>query len=276
MERTYSLPRRLAAAAFIHTLLVCFAYCSAGEISNLDPRLRTFRYSVRNDDMNLAILETECLTLIPDHNAPSDKGKIYAAMAFIYSDRGYGPDDDPNMAAQAFRYAVKALEYPLDPLTACYMHARASDALVAQFRSDPNKPFREAREQAADLCLKGLKLALDNNAPKEYPNAPAAFSSINIELGTPLQRMIKLHNRQIEARGKWLYETEFSGLRQALFKRCLSLYPHKPHDREAFRNKVQKILKGHDQTAAELIAALNATENTESTEKITLTTNQHK
>jgi len=275
MEKEYPHSFQLSMAVFVNVMLICWVHCSADELSHLDRRLRTLRYAATNVHPELAKLESECLNLIPDHNAPSDKGKIYVTMAFVYSDRGYGPDDDPNMAAQAFRYAVKALEYPLDPLTACYMHARASDALVAQFRSDPNKPFREAREQAADLCLKGLKLELDNNAPKEYPNAPAAFSSINIELGTPLQRMIKLHNRQIEARGKWLYETEFSGLRQALFKRCLSLYPHKPHDREAFRNKVLKILKGHEHTAAELIAALNATENTESTEEITLTTNQH-
>lgn len=258
MEKKDPCLYQFSKAIFFFALAVCFAPCSADEISNLDLRLRAIRYAATNVHPELAKRESECLNLIPDHNAPSDKGKIYAAMAFIYSDRGYGPDDEPNMAAQAFRYSMKALEYPLDPLTACYMYARGADALLAQYRSDPNKPFVEAREQAIDLCLKGLKLALDNNAPKEYPNAPAAFTSINIALGTPLQRIIKLHNRQIEAREKWLYETEFSGLRQALFKRCILLYPHKPHDHEIFREKAQKILKGHDQTAAELITALEA------------------
>jgi len=193
-----------------------------------------------------------------DHNAPLDKGKIYATMAFIYSDRGYGPDDDPYVAAQTFRYSVKALEYPLDPLTACYMHARASDALVAQARNDPNKTFVEVREQAADLCLKGLKLALDNNAPKEYPPSPGPAASIDLARDIPLETVMQLHKRRIEAHDKWLYETEFSGLRQGLFRRCLSLYAHGPYDREMFWNKALKILKGHEQTAAELIAALEA------------------
>jgi hypothetical protein len=239
-------------------MLTCFVNCSANDVSDFDRKLRAFRYTEWKDDTDSATLEAECLGLIVDHNTPLEKGKIYATMAFIYSDRGYGPDDASYIATQALRYSMKALEYPLDPLTACYMYVRGSDALVAQSRGDPNRTFVEAREQAVDLCLKGLKLALDNNAPKEYPPSPGPATNIGLAPGLLIERMIELNKRQIEAREKWLYETEFSGLRQGLFRRCLSLYAHKPYDREKFWNKALKTLKGHEQTAAELIAALEA------------------
>jgi len=243
---------------FFLAFAVCVAHGVADETANLDRRLRVIRYAPTDVYPELAKRESECLNLIPDHNAPSDQGKIYATMAFLYSDRGYGPDDDPNMAAQAFRYSMKALEYPLEPLTACYMYTRGSDALVAQSRSDPNQTFEEAREQAADLCLKGLKLALDNNAPRESPPSPGPATSLTSTPGTPVESLVEWHNRRIEARERWLYETEFSGLRQGLFRRCIMLSPRKPHNREMFRKKVQKILEDRAHTAAELIAALDA------------------
>ena len=271
MEKEYPHSFQSSMVVFVYVLLICLVLCAAEEISTLDRQLSTIRYSQRNDDTNVSILETECLNLVADHNAPSDKGKIYATIASAYSDRGYGPDDDPNRPARTYQYAMMALEYPLEPLTACYMYTRGSDGVMAQSWHDPNIPFIEARDKAAELCLKGLKLALDNDAPKEFPPSLGPVARFGVGPGTPLEGVIRWHNRQIEAREKWLCEAELYGLRQGLFKRCVFLCSRKPHDREAFKNKAKKILKGHEGIVNELISALKAAEGAEGTEKITQT-----
>ena len=253
MEKECSHSFQFSLVVFVYVVLIGLVNGSADERLHLDGQLRAIRYAQRNEDTNLSILETACLNLVADHNLPWEKGKIYATIALVYSDRGYGLDDDPNRVAKTYQYSIKALAYPLDPLLACHMYTRGSDAIVAQSRRDPNLLFAEAREKAIDLCLKGLKLALDNNARKEYPKAPPAFVRIETAPDTPVEHVIKLYNRQVEAREKWLNETEFCGLRQGLFTRCLSFYACEPNDRDAFRKKVRKILKGHEDVAGELM-----------------------
>ena len=254
---------QLSIAVFVHIFWIGLANGSTDEILNLDRRFRAIRYAATNVHSELAELESECLNLIPDHNSPADKGKIYATMAFLYSDRGYGPDDDPNMAGKAYQYSMMALDYPLEPMTACYMYSRGSDAIVARLSHDPNTPIVGGRETAIDLCLKGLKHALDNEAPNECQKSPGPLRRYGVAPGAPLRRFTQWNNPQIEARERWLYETEFCGLRRGLFDRCLSLYSHQPYDRDTFESKVRQTLKGYDQTAGELIAALHTIEKLE-------------
>ena len=264
--RTHSIS--LSTIIFVCALLFDRVNGLANEDTNLDNRLRAIRYAQGKDETEQTALETECLDLIATYTSPSEKGKIYSTLAFIYSDRGYGPHDDPNLAGKALKYSIKALEYPLDPLTACYMYTRGSDALIVQSRHEPNKPLLDIREEAVDLCLKGLKLALENEAPKEYPTLPDWAARISVSQGTPFSRVVRLHNNQINAREKWLFKTEFCGLRQGLFSRCVSLYSRKSYDRETFQKKVREILIKHEETINELITALD-TQITNKGSKIT-------
>ena len=257
MEKEYPHSFQLSWVVFVCVMLICFINCSANEVSDFDRQLRAIRYAERKDGTNPAILETECLNLIANHKSPADKGKIYSTIALIYSDRGYGPDDDPNIAAKAFQYSMKALEYPLEPLAACNMYTRAADAIVVHSSRDPNMLIADVREEAFDLCLKGLKIALDNEAPKEYPKPPEAVGKISKGPGTPLEQVLRWQNHQVEAREKWLYEIEFCGLRQGLFQRCISLSSRRTNDQDQFEKKVRQILKVYQETADELIAAFH-------------------
>lgn len=267
MEEKYIRVCRLSSALLLCALLMCFVCASADNVSHLDRRLRTIRYRERKDDTEQ--LEMECLNLIEDHNSPLEKGKIYSTMTYLYSDIGYGPDDDPNIAIKTFQYSMKALTYPLDPQTACYMYTRGSDAVVAQSWRNPEKSFLEIRGKAIELCLKGLKITLDNKAPKEYPQYPEIDTSISSEREPSSERLTQIQTRQIEAHEKWLYKTELYSLRQGLFKRCLSLNSH-PVYHGIFKTKARKILKGHEETIEELLDALDIQqtgENTKATQK---------
>lgn len=259
MVKKYARERQLATTAFLCALLICFVNCGADEVANFDNDLRAIRHAKRKGDTELVKLETRCLSLIEDHNSPVQKGKIYSTIALMYSDRGYRPDTDPNIPTKVIAYSMKALEYPLDPLTACYMYARGSDGMIAQARRDPRKQFAEVRAKAIDLCLKGLKLAVDSNAPREYPKSPGPVARVSVAPGSALyERLMEEHKHQMEASEKWLYDTEFYWLRRGLFDRCVSLYSREPYDRETFKKKANEILKEHGDVVGELMAALDA------------------
>ena len=245
---------QLSTVLFVNVMLICFVNCPANEVSDLDRQLQAIRYTEWKDGTDSAITEAMCLALVDDHYSPADIGKIYSTIALIYSDRGYGPDVDSNTPARAYHFSTYALEYPLEPLTACHMYTRAADALVAQSRHNPTKPLVEVREEAIELCLKGLKLATENNALIEYPKPPDTVKRTGAAIRIRLERLAHM----ADARDQWLRDIEFCGLRQGLFRRCISLSSHKSFDQGTFEKKARHILKAYEKIAGELIAALDA------------------
>ncbi len=254
----------LSTAVFLLVTLACSVHCSARDISDFDRKLRDVRYTEWKDDTDSTLLEAKCLALRVRHNSPSEIGKIYSTIAFLYSDRGYGPGDDPNIAARAYHFSMIALEYPLEPLTACDLYTRAADALMRQARRDPNRPLEKIREEAIELSLKGLKLAIENDAPIEYPKPPDKVRNVGFAYEKRLEQLVQDHRHQAEAYEKWLHDVKFYWLRKGFIQRCISLSRHKPCDQETFEKKARQILKVYEKIAEELIDASDALEGTES------------
>jgi hypothetical protein len=199
-------------------------------------------------------LEDNCLELLKDHNSPEDKGKIYAKIAFMYASKGYSSPNDIRIAKTA-EYSRKALEQPLDLVTTCETYSRLSGAQIAPYVKSPSVEFAKARKEAIVTCLTGLKLALDNNAPKELGKSPREtiynYDGPNKdEIRKEIQEKVE---EQKVARKKWESGQKFYFLRRAAIERCASLYSHKPYDAAELENFAKDILKGHDDAIEEIM-----------------------
>jgi len=189
----------------------------------------------KGEGTDWAKLEAECLKLVKDHNSPGESGKIYATIALIYSEKGYSSSEDLRIP-KALKYCKKALEYPLEVTTACRMYGRWADSLMVTYWSYPEEEFVKRRREAIVLCLTGLKLALDNKAPKEYPKAPPVGKyHIHPEKGPIYEEAVRKHKQQLAARKKWELENKLYFQRKALTHRCVSLYSHKPYDTDELK-----------------------------------------
>jgi hypothetical protein len=198
-------------------------------------------------------LEGNCLELLRDHNTPEDKGKIYAKIAFMYSGKGYSSPNDVRIAKTA-EYCRKALEYPLDTLTTCETYASLTGAQIAPYYKRPVEEFTKARKEAIVTCLTGLKLVLDNNAPKEWVNPPGV-DMYTVHPNSPnYKKVVKEHERQMEARNKWEVEKKLYILRGAAIESCVTLYSAEPpYDMNELEKFTHDILKGHDDAVDEIM-----------------------
>ena len=147
------------------------------------------------------------------------------------------------------------MEYPLDTLTTCETYASLSGAQIAPYSNRPVEEFARARKEAIVTCLTGLKLALDNNAPKEL-NGPPGVGKYVIEPNSPsYERVVKEHERQIEARKKWEVEEKLYILRRAAIDSCVGFYAYKPpYDTNELEKFTRDILKGHDDAIDEIMS----------------------
>jgi len=147
-------------------------------------------------------LERECLDLIGDFNSPANLGRIYATIARIYSEKGYTSSEV--QIPKVIEYSKKALEYPLDVPTQCHMYGRWGGALMAQGLRGPEEDRVLMRRKAIVPVLRGLKLALDQKAPKEIQEVPAVdmFDFSGPESHPSYQKMLKEHEEQVAARKK--------------------------------------------------------------------------
>jgi len=241
----------LAAIGAISLLVVCSTTSSGGQSTPLDADLARIRHSDRWRGVDLPELEARCLKLIADHNSPREKGKIHATIALIYSEGGYKSSEDPRLPKTA-AYARKALEYPLDVLTACQMYGSWVDSVSIPSRKYEREQFARMRQNAIVLCLKGLKLALDSGAPKErrpLPDVPR----LHISPEHPqYSQMMEDRRQRVAAREKAESENALYVQRWALSRRCITLYSRAPYDVEQFRSEGRKVLAGYDRVVAEI------------------------
>jgi hypothetical protein len=213
--------------AKITTIIVCVMVSkgySAWPDTNTPLDINLIRITSQDKGMgtNLQKLEDQCLSLIKDYNSPRDKGKIYAKIASMYASKGYSSPNDIRIE-KAAQYCWKSLEYPLDTLTACEIYSRFSGAQVAPSWDGPEADFVKARKEAIVTCLTGLKLALDNNAPKE--SGP----------GSDFEQRLYIFRRM---------SIEF----------CVSLYSHKPYDAAELEKFARDILKGRNNVIDEIMS----------------------
>lgn len=224
-------------------------------------RLTRIRADSRAASVDKAALESRCLELLADYNTPSQRGKIYAAVAAAYSERGFGVSTDrATSIAKTIEFATKALDCPLDVPTACHMYGRMTDALIASGKEAPADKWPQIRRAAIVPCLKGLKLALDNKAPRERPQSPPKVTVPNIIRigGTQTdQERRRRYEEQLEARRQYDRMEELYSQRRVLTQLCAALYARPPYDSDEFRTYAQQILVGQDEGLSEIIRCVN-------------------
>jgi hypothetical protein len=199
-------------------------------------------------------LEVQCLELIKDHNSPAEKGKIYTEIARIYSEAGYSSSKDVRIP-KTIKYCKEALKYPLEVTAACKIHGGLVDAMMSGYRNRTEEEFVKIRQEAIVSCLTGLRLALDNNAPKEYPKAPPPVGKYD---NPNDEELMNKHKQELAAHKKWQFLEELYFQRKAFTQRCVTIYSHKPYATDELNRITEKILKGYEGVATELITGVEA------------------
>lgn len=225
----------------------------------LNNRLAAIRSQNKGEGTDWAKLEAECLKLVEDHNSPPEKGKTYATIALIYAEKGYSSSKDVRIP-KSIKYCKEALEYPLEVTTACEMYVRWAGSLIVTYWSHPEEEFIKVRQEAIVPCLTGLRLALDNKAPKEYPKAPPPVGKYDTHRGKgPIyEETVRKHKQQLAAHKKWQFQERLYFQRKALTQICVSLYSHTPYNTDELKSFAKKILKDHNVVVEELIAEVKA------------------
>lgn len=249
----------------ITVAIVCLA--SSGVVSDdpkqvLERRLVKIRAAGRRGTTDAGALEAQCLQLVKDHNTPAGKGMIYATIALVYCERGFGRSDERRTrVAKTLEYAKKALEHPLDVLSGCRMQGRLADAIIISAWRGPRDKWIQARRQAVAPCLRGLKLAMDNKAPKDRPDPPPMVPLPHIispNGGRAYQEKHRRYEQYVVACREYRHLCELHNQRRALTRRCVTLYSEEPHDTEEFRGYAQKMLVGYEDVVQDLTAQVEA------------------
>jgi hypothetical protein len=195
-------------------------------------------------------LERNCLELLKDPNSPADKGVIYSKIALMYAGAGYSSPTDIKIA-KTVEYCRKALAEPLDRVTTLEMYSHLSDSQIARFRAAPEDKFVKARREIIVTSLIGFRMALDMNAPKSI----AGQAGVGV-YGADNNSVMK-KNLQFGIQPKGDNQSKLGMLRQELMDSCVELYSHQPYDANELETCAHRILKGHDDAVAELMAAVH-------------------
>ena len=263
------LKNRFRWSAKITTIIVCIMAStsksfpiSPGDSTPLDINLMRIISQDKGEGTDIQKLEDQCLLLLNDYNSPEDKGKIYANIAFMYSGHGYSSLKSIRIA-KTEEYCWKALEYPLDTITTCETYASLSGSQIAPYYERPAEEFTKARKESIVTCLTGLKLALDNNAPKEWKEQQVHRPPIVLtHTGDPndpsykkrLKEVTKWNEELIAEHKKEKFEQNLFIIRRAAIDSCAGLYSSKPpYDTNELEKFARDILKGHDDAVDEIM-----------------------
>ncbi len=136
------------------------------------------------------------------------------------------------------------------------MYGRLTDAIIIDGMEGPADKWSEVRRAAIVPCLKGLKLALDNKAPKERPEPPPAIVVPNIitpATGNSHQEARRKYEEQLATRKRYDHLESLYVQRWAMMHRCKTLYSRQPDDPNEFRAYARKMLTGHDEALNDVI-----------------------
>jgi len=119
----------------------------------------------------------------------------------------------------------------------------------------PQERFAEVRREAIVICLKGLKVALDNKAPKERPDPPPPMVITHII--TPNKELYEKeeakYKKQLAEWEKFRHLYELYNKRNTLTRNCLTMYSVKQCDTQELREYAQKILVGYKDVVNDLV-----------------------
>jgi len=176
---------------------------------------------------------------------------IYATVALVYSNKGYRfSNGGESKLAKALEYGKKAIENPIpDVLISCRVHGRLADAIIIKAKRGQKIYFAEARRAAIVPCLKGLKLALDNKAPKKRPEMPPPMFVPHIltqHKGPAYKKAMEKYKNQLAQWKQYRHLCALYKERNTLTRRCITFYSNEPCDTQEFRKYAQKILVGYE------------------------------
>lgn len=208
----------------------------------------------RGEGTDWGKLEQECLKLLEEYDLPEDKGNIYATIALIYSKSGFSRKDI--QVPKTIEYCKKALQYPLEVVTECNVYSEWVDALIAKSNLAGER-FVGERQEIVILCLKGLKLALDNKAPKDRQPPPAVGRYTITPDDSDYQKYMEKYKEGLAARKKWDFENKLYRQRKALTGRIVLLYSFPPYATDELSYFAEQFLKSNNDVIKELIAEVN-------------------
>jgi hypothetical protein len=206
-------------------------------------------------------LEAHALDLLKDHNTPTEKGMIHAAICLGYSAKGYSSSNERGVRlGKTIEYGKKALQNPLpDVQLSCRVHGSVAGAMFIKAREGPPERFAEGRREAIVTCLKGLKVALDNKAPRERPDFPPPMFVPHIitpNKGPKYQEAMAKYRKQLAEWERFRYLCKLYNERHALTSQCVTFYSEKPYDTEELREYAQKILAGYEDVVNDVVGQL--------------------
>ena len=209
----------------------------------LDQRLAAIRAQNKGEGTDWGQLEIECLRLLKEYNSPEDKGKIYVAIAFIYSETGFARKDI--QLPKTIEYCQIASRYPLDVATACLIYGRWAGALESEYRDLKGEEFTAARREIVTLYLTGLKPLLNMDLPNKRQKLPGGGMLLDYSgprTDPAYQKRLKENEAQRKARKKIMLENKLIYYRYVFKQKCIDLYRKKPVDADEFENIAEQIL----------------------------------
>lgn len=190
-------------------------------------------------------------------STPEDKAKIFATIAFIYSETGWR---GPAVAAKNAKYCEEALRYPLDPATAAHLYHLWGGDLDSTNRDHHlnAKDFADLRRRIENLYLTGLKLVLANLTAKEreYPGV----MKFDCDGGPECVTLRKQNAEQMATREKADFQNKLLDMKRALLRSSSEIYAREPYDAKEFEETLFKYI-GDKETRELMLANLQETTN---------------
>ncbi len=195
-------------------------------------------------------LEEECLKLLEEYESRADKGKIYTAIAYIYSSKGYAPlaEDIIQQALKAAEYCEKALQYPLEVIDACRMNIYWADALKIVNYDSAGDTFAAARREIVMPYLAGLKLVLANQTATERQPPPPVnlYDHSGSEDDPVYKEMVEKHKAEVAERKRVMLQNRLIRYRSVVTQGIVHLYSRKPYATDELRQFAGKVLKDRE------------------------------
>ena len=238
------------------TLLITVCYASsAASVRGDELRKHLAQIDMQKGRVDIEKLERQCLDLLDEYTSPADQGRIYAQIVRVHGQTGL---KDPGKVAE---YCQKALEYPLDVVTAARMNGYWASALrrpcvrrQVHSRESPWHKFPDTRKEIATLFLRGMKLILDEGGPTERQPLPPVDKFRCGPADSPYcQELVKKNKEQVRARRKAELENDLVLHRDILTEKCVYIYSQEPVDTKELATLAREILDDED-AVTELLA----------------------
>ena len=193
-------------------------------------------------DVDVGTLEAECIALLKHYTSPENKGKIFAAIAFIYA------QNKVKLPEKIIHYCRESLKYPLPVTTAGQMYIFGADALQIQYQSSKEQNFSSVGKAIIKLCLNGLKLVLDNltiSVPQRVSYL-GKFDHPGPENDLLYKKILRQHNDESESREKALFQNKLLEYYNVLINKCVIIYSQQPYSKDELHQFAVEIFKDDD------------------------------